>query len=154
MTLKTTLAAPFYHSHASKLGRSELIYYYFFDRRWMDRDEVDLLLERGLDQGLLKTDGEYFYLTFDVADIQIPIGYKPSSSIFEVADPIQQLMDRIASREGQTQEEIAGRMNKIIGDRFDGNLRPEAALAILAKMTGTPCDDLVRSLDTGLWKKE
>ena len=44
MTLKITLAAPFYHSRAERLGKSELIYYYAFDRRWMDKENVDLLL--------------------------------------------------------------------------------------------------------------
>lgn len=154
MTLKTTLAAPFYHSHSSKLGRSELIYYYSFDRRWMDRDQVDLLLKRGIDQGLINTDGEFFYLKFDVSEVQIPIGYKPSSAIFEVEDPVQLLIDRIAAKEGQSPEEIAGRMNEIIRVRFDGNIRPEAALVILAKMTGASYRDLIAGLNAGLWKKE
>jgi len=154
MTLKTTLAAPFYHSRVQKLGRSELIYYYSFDRRWMDREQVDLLLKRGIDQGLITTDGEFFFLAFDLAEVQIPIGYKPSSSIFEVADPVQQLMDRIASHDSLTPEDIASRMNEIIRDRFDGNIRPEGALVILAKMSGTPYLDLVPALRSDLLKKE
>ncbi len=154
MTLKTTLAAPFYHSRAEKLGRSELIYYYSFDRRWMDRDQVDLLLRRGMDQGLIRTDGEFFYLLFDPSEVEIPIGYKPSSAIFEVADPVSQLIDRIASRSAQTQEEVASRMNEVIKDRFDGKLRPEAALVILAKEYETPYSDLVPQLRSELLKKE
>lgn len=154
MTLKMTLAAPFYHTRASKLGRSELIYYYSHDRQWMSWDQVSLLLKRGLDQGLINTDGEYFYLKFDLSEVQIPIGYKPSSAIFEVEDPVQQMIDRIAAHEGKTQEDVAGRMNEIIKDRFDGNIRPEAALVILAKMTGTAFSDLVSDLNAGLWKKE
>ncbi|MDD1728993.1 MAG: DUF2240 family protein [Methanospirillum sp.] len=154
MTLKTTLAAPFYHSRVEKLGRSELIYYYSFDRRWMDRDQVDLLLRRGMDQGLIRTDGEFFSLLFDPAEVEIPIGYKPSSAIFEVADPVSQLIDRIALRSGQTQEEVASRMNEVIKDRFDGKLRPEAALVILAKEYETPYSDLVPQLRSELLKKE
>nr|WP_319539383.1 DUF2240 family protein [uncultured Methanospirillum sp.] len=154
MTLKTTLAAPFYHSRTEKLGRSELIYYYSFDRRWMDRDQVDLLLRRGIDQGLIRTDGEFFYLLFDPAEVQIPIGYKPSSAIFEVSDPVSQLMDRIVSRSGMSQEEVASRMNEMIRDRFDGNLRPAAALVILAKEFETPYADLIPSFRSDLLKKE
>ena len=154
MTLKTTLAAPFYHSRVQKLGRSELIYYYSFDRRWMDRDQVDLLLKRGLDQGLLQTDGEYFSLLFDLTDVEIPIGYKPSSAIFEVTDPVQQLIDRIASHDGLSPEAITRSMNEMIRDQFDGNLRPEAALVILAKKSGTPYTDLLELLRKELLKKE
>jgi len=154
MTLKTTLAAPFYHSRVEKLGRSELIYYYSFDRRWMDRDQVDLLLKRGIDQGLIRTDGEFFYLLFDPSEVQIPIGYKPSSAIFEVSDPISQLMDRIVSHSGLSQEEVASRMNELITDRFDGKLRPSAALVILAKEFETPYTDLIPAFRLDLLKKE
>jgi hypothetical protein len=154
MTLKTTLAAPFYHSHVPKLGKSELIYYYSFDRRWMDRDQVELLLRRGIDQGLIRTDGEYYFLLFDISEVQIPIGYKPSSAIFEVTDPVQQLMDRITARSGETQEEVAGRMNELIKDKFDGNIRPEAALIILAKQSGAEYIDLIPAFSSELMKKE
>lgn len=153
MTLKTTLAAPFYHSRAQKLGRSELIYYYSVDRRWMDRDQVDLLLKRGMDQGLIKTDGEFFYPLFDASIVQIPIGYKPSSAIFEVEDPTTQLLDRIASHTGQTAEEVASRMNEMIRERFDGNIRPEAVLVLLAKDSGTPFSDLIPGLRSDLQKR-
>ncbi|MFH0967007.1 MAG: DUF2240 family protein [Methanobacteriota archaeon] len=154
MTLKTTLAAPFYHSRVQKLGRSELIYYYSFDRRWMDREQVDLLLKRGMDQGLIRTDGEFFYPLFDLSEVQIPIGYKPSSAIFEVADPVQQFIDHIASHESQSPEDVVSRMNEMIRDQFDGNLRPEAALIILAKISGTPYTDLIPALRVELLKKE
>ncbi len=153
MTLKTTLAAPFYHSRVQKLGRSELIYYYSFDRRWMDRDQVDLLLKRGMDQGLLKTDGEFFYLLFDISEVQIPIGYKPSSAIFEVEDPTSQIIDRIASHTGQTSEEVVRRMNEIIQNTFDGNIRPEAVLVILAKESGTKFSDLIPAMRSDLLKR-
>jgi len=149
-----TLAAPFYHSRVPKLGKSELIYYYSYDRRWMDRDQVELLLKRGIDQGLIRTDGEFFYLLFAVSEVEIPIGYKPSSAALEVADPVQQLIDRISAGSNQTQEEVAGQMNEIIRDRFDGNIRPEAALVILAKKTGTEYSDLIPMFRSELLKKE
>ncbi len=154
MTLKTTLAAPFYHTRASRLGRSELIYYYAYDRVWMNQDQVDLLLKRGLDQGLITTDGEFFYLKFDVSEVQVPIGYKPSSAVFELEDPVQQLIDRIAADEGISQEAVAGRMNELIRSGFDGNIRPEAALIIMAKESGVAFGDLTDRLAAGLWKKE
>ncbi|HWQ65478.1 MAG TPA: DUF2240 family protein [Methanospirillum sp.] len=154
MTLKTTLAAPFYHSRAGKLGRGELMYYYSFDRRWMDKDKVDLLLTRGLDQGLIGTDGEFFYPLFDLADVQIPMGYKPSSAILEVADPVEQLMDRIATQGGQTQEMVASAMNALVRDRFDGTIRPEAALVILARQHNVVVGDLIPAIRAGFYKKD
>jgi hypothetical protein len=119
----------------------------------MDRDQVDLLLKRGMDQGLLKTDGEFFYLLFDISEVQIPIGYKPSSAIFEVEDPTSQIIDRIASHTGQTSEEVVRRMNEIIQNTFDGNIRPEAVLVILAKESGTKFSDLIPAMRSDLLKR-
>ncbi len=152
MTLKTTLAAPFYHSRVDKLGKGELIYYYAFDRRWMDRETVDLLIRRGLEQNLLGTDGEFFYPLFELGTVEIPIGYKPSSAIFEVDDPVQQLIDRIAGQAGLTQEEVVSEMNAIITGRFDSHIRPEAALVLLAKVHKTGCSDLIGMLESALEK--
>lgn len=154
MTLKTALAAPFYHSRVQKLGKSELIYYYAYDRRWMEREEVDLIIKRGIDQGLLATDGEMYYPVFDLAEVTIPIGYKPSSSVFLVDDPFDQLLDRIITTTGNETEEIIGSMNKVISDGFDGNLRPEAALVLIARRLQVEVSDLIEPLKQGLMKKE
>ncbi|KAF5090865.1 DUF2240 family protein [Methanospirillum sp. J.3.6.1-F.2.7.3] len=154
MTLKTALAAPFYHSRVQKLGKSELIYYYFFDRRWMTREQVDLLIHRGIEQQLLGTDGDMYFPLFDLAEVQIPIGYKPSSSIFDAHDPFEQLLDRITRYARKEPEEIIAQMNQVKSDNFDGNIRPEAALVIVAKMYDIDVKDLLPSLKQALLKKD
>lgn len=154
MTLKTALAAPFYHSRAQKLGKSELLYYYAFDRRWMDREQVDLLIHRGVEQQLLGIEGEMYYPLFDLAEVQIPIGYKPSSSIFDAHDPFEQLLDRITSHTKMEPETIIAQMNQVISERFDGKIRPEAALVIVAKQNNIEVSDLLSSLKQALLKKE
>lgn len=154
MTLKTALAAPFYHSRAQKLGKSELIYYYHFDRRWMTRDEVDLLIQRGVEQRLLGLEDDMYFPLFDLADVHIPIGYKPSSSFFNPHDPFEELLGRITSSTHKEPEEIIARMNEIITERFDGNLRPEAALVIVARQDGIEVTDLLSSLKETVLKKE
>lgn len=154
MTLKVALAAPFYHSRAQKLGKSELIYYYMYDRKWMDRERVDLLIHRGLEQQFLGTDGEMYYPLFDLTDVHIPIGYKPSSSIFDVDNPFEQLLDRITAQTGRETEAIIGEMNRIISENFDGNLRPEAALVLVAKQNNIQVSDLLAPLKEAFLKKE
>ncbi len=154
MTLKTALAAPFYHSRTQKLGKSELIYYYVFDRRWMDREQVDLLIQRGIEQNLLGMDGEMYYPLFDLAEVQIPIGYKPSSSIFDLHDPFEQLLDRITRQTNKEPEEIISQMNQIITEKFDGTIRPEAALVIVAKRNNVQVTDLLALLRGTLQKKD
>jgi hypothetical protein len=154
MTLKAALAAPFYHSRAQKLEKSELIYYYVFERRWMDKDKVDLLIRRGLEQHMLGSEKGMFFPLFDLSDVHIPIGYKPSSSIFEVSDPFEHLLERISSQTGKENEEIVGVMNQYILEGFNGNLRPEAGLVLVAKNFGVPVNDLLDSMREKLLKKE
>lgn len=154
MTLKTALAAPFYHSRAQRLGKSELLYYYAFDRRWMDRDQVDLLIHRGVEQHLLGVDGDMFYPLFDLSEVQIPIGYKPSSSIFDAHDPFEQLLDRITAQLKKEPEEIIAQMNQVISEHFDGQLRPEAALVLVAKENDIGVTDLLPSLKQAVLKKD
>ena len=48
--------------------------------------------------------------------------------------------------------EIVAEMNRIIKEGFDGNLLPPAALVLLAKKYGVPCDDMVASLKQSLQK--
>jgi hypothetical protein len=148
------LAAPFYHSRVEKLGKNELIYYYAYDRRWMDRNKVELLLKRGIDQGLIRTEGDFYFLLFDIAEVQIPTGYKPSSAIFEIEDPVQQLIDRIGTRTGVSEEEVVSRMNEMIRDHFDGNISPKAALVIIARSEGAAYTDLLPALKAETLKKE
>jgi hypothetical protein len=152
MTLKTTLAAPFYHSRAKSLGKSELIYYYAFDRRWMDKEKVDLLLRRGIEQKLIGTDGEMFYPLFDISSIQIPVGFRPSSSVFDIEDAFQQLLDRISTHTGISGEGIISEMNKLIQEQYDENIRPEAALVVVAKLHNVTVTDLIPALSESLKK--
>jgi len=45
-------------------------------------------------------------------------------------------------------------MNEIMKDEFDGNLKPEAALVIIAKQDGIEALDLLQSLKQAILKKE
>ena len=48
--------------------------------------------------------------------------------------------------------EVVAEMNRIIKEGFDGNLLPPAALVLLAKKYGVPCEDIVASLRQSLRK--
>jgi hypothetical protein len=95
-----------------------------------------------------------YYPLFDLADVRIPIGYKPSSSIFDIHEPFEQLLDRITGQTGKEPEEVVARMNELITERFDGNIRPEAALIIVAKRDNIQFMDLLDQLKQALLKKD
>ena len=124
------------------MRKNELVYYYALDRKWMSTEQANLLLKRAEDDRLIRQENGVFTPLFDVAAITIPIGFKPTSAIFEQHDPSAELMGRIARAKKIEETEVAAEMNRIIRDGFDGNLLPSAALVLLAKRDNVTFEDL------------
>jgi hypothetical protein len=146
LTLRITVAAPFRHTRKTGLRRNELVYYYALDRKWMSTDQAAILLRRAEEAGLLRQENGVFSILFDPAAVTVPIGFRPSSTIFETNDPAQELITRIAKGSGLPETDIVAEMNKIIRDQFGGNLLPPAALVLLAKKYSVPYEDLREAL--------
>ncbi len=105
-----------------------------------------MLLQRAEDEGLLGLENGIFTPRFDITEITIPVGFKPTSSIFERNDPSEELIGRIAQAKGIQETEVVSEMNRIIKEGFDGNLLPSAALVLLAKKYHVPFKDLREAL--------
>jgi len=146
VTLQTTVAAPFRHTRKTGMRKNELVYYYALDRKWMSTDQANSLLRRAEEEGLLKLENGVYSVLFDPATVSIPIGFKPSSAIFERNDPAQELIERIALAKGVQETVIVAEMNKVIKEQFDGNLLPPAAIVLLAKRYNLPFEDHLDSL--------
>ena len=153
MTLRVTVAAPFKHTRKTAMRKNELVYYYALDRKWMSTEQANLLLHRAEDERLIRQENGVFSPLFDVSEITIPIGFKPTSAIFEQHDPSSELIARIAKAKNMQETEIVAEMNRIIRDNFDGNLLPPAALVLLAKKDQVPFEDLQDGLCQSLKKK-
>ena len=128
------------------MRKNEIVYYYALDRKWMSTEQANLLLRRAEDEGLIGQENGLYFPRFDISEVTIPIGFKPTSSIFERNDPVQELVIRI-TRSAKIQEtEVVAEMNRIIKDGYDGNLLPPAALVLLAKKYHVPFEDLLEPL--------
>jgi hypothetical protein len=152
VTLKITVAAPFKHTRKPGMRKNELVYYYSLDRKWMSTEQAGMLLHRAEEEGLLSQENGIFSPLFDTTSITIPLGFKPSSSIFERNDPLEELIERIAKAQGMQETDVVSEMNRTIKERFDGNLLPAAALVLLAKKYNVPFQDKRDAL-TGTVKK-
>jgi hypothetical protein len=62
-------------------------------------------------------------------------------------------MQRIEKEKNIPPTSVAAEMNAIISREFDGYLRPEAALVILARRNKVPFDDLLPALREAILKK-
>jgi Uncharacterized protein conserved in archaea len=146
VTIRITVAAPFKHSRKTGMRKNELVYYYALDRKWMSTEQANLLIRRAEEEGLLGLQNGMYSPRFDIAEITIPVGFKPTSSVFDQNDPAQELIGRIAQTKGLLETEVVSEMNRIIKDQFDSNLLPAAALVLLAKKYQVPFLDLREAL--------
>jgi hypothetical protein len=128
------------------MRKNELVYYYALDRKWMSTEQANLLLHHAEEDGFLSQVNGVFSPRFDIAEISIPVGFRPASSIFDRNDPSQELISRIADTQGMQEILVVSEMNRIIKERFDGNLLPVAALVLVAKKYNVPFDDLREDL--------
>lgn len=146
MTLLVTIAAPFRHTRKERLKKNEMIYYLALDRKWMSIEQANLLLSRAKESGLIAYDGDMIRPEFDINTVDIPVGFRPSSGIFDRVDPVEVLIDRIANLIGKPVPEVVAEMNRTVQEEFDGHLYPEAAVLLLAKRYRVPFEDLLSSL--------
>jgi hypothetical protein len=128
------------------MRKNELVYYYALDRKWMSTEQANLLIRRAEEEGLLGLQNGMYSPRFDIAEITIPVGFKPTSSVFDQNDPAQELIGRIAQTKGILETEVVSEMNRIIKDQFDSNILPAAALVLLAKKYQIPFLDLREAL--------
>ncbi|MFA5267359.1 MAG: DUF2240 family protein [Methanoregula sp.] len=146
MTLRLTVAAPFRHTRKTDMRKNELVYYYALDRKWMSTEQANLLLKRAEEEGLLGLVNGQYSPTFDISGLTLPVGFKPTSGIFERNDPVQDLIGRIARARSLEETDVVAEMNRIIRENYDTHLLPPAALVLIAKSHGIPFDDLLDAL--------
>ncbi len=151
--MRIAVAAPFKHMRKDRLQRSEFVFYIAIDRKWMNKEQANQLLERAKAEGLIGIEGGVIRPLFDVAEVSIPLGFKPTSDILATDDPLTDLIGRIAAAAGRPAQEIVAGLHRIITDRFDGNLRAEAAAVILAKEYGVAFEDKLSALERSVAKK-
>jgi hypothetical protein len=128
------------------MRKNELVYYYALDRKWMSTEQANLLLKRAEEEGLLGLVNGQYSPTFDISGLTLPVGFKPTSGIFERNDPVQDLIGRIARARSLEETDVVAEMNRIIRENYDMHLLPPAALVLLAKSHGIPFDDLLDAL--------
>jgi hypothetical protein len=128
------------------MRKNELVYYYALDRKWMSTDQANQLLRRAEEEGLVRVENGMFTPCFDLSAITLPIGFRPTSAIFERNDPTQDIVRRIANAKNMQETDIVAEMNRTIRDGFDSHLLPPAALVLLAKKYHVPVEDLSGAL--------
>lgn len=154
MSVRIAVAAPFKHMRKDRLQKSEFVFYIAIDRKWMNKEQVNQLLERAKAEGLIEVDGGTIRPLFDLAEVSIPLGFKPTSDVLATAEsPYEDLIGRIAAATEKSPQEVVAELHRIVADNFDGNIRMEAAVVILAKKYGVAFDDKLPALERSVAKR-
>jgi len=153
VSVKIAVAAPFKHMRKERLQRSEFVFYIAIDRKWMNKEQANQLLERARSDGLVEVDGGAIRPLFDVAEVSIPLGFKPTSDVLVAESPYEEVIGRIVAATGKPPQEVIAELHQIATDHFDGNLRVEAAVVILAKKYGVAFEDKLAALERSVAKK-
>jgi len=154
MSLTITIAAPFRHARKDQLKRNEIVYFFSFKQHWMGIEQANMLITRAEEEGLIELHGDMITPLFDVSGVEIPLGYKPGSSVFERSDPVDDLLARISQQAGIARGQLVAELNRLVQERFGGNLRPEAAAVLMAKRYSVEFRDLLPALREHLVKNE
>lgn len=134
MTLKLVVSAPFKSMRKEQLKKTELIYFLTIDKRWMNNDQAGKIIRMAIKEGLLEESGNHLKPSFSASDVEIPLGYKPSSDIFETEpNPVDILISEIAEKRSVDAAEVVAEINSVIKNVFDTNLEFEAAAVIVAR---------------------
>ena len=152
MSVKIAVAAPFKHMRKERLQRSEFVFYIAIDRKWMNKEQANQLLERARSEGLIAIESGTIRPLFDVAEVSIPLGFKPTSDVLAKESPYEELIGRIATTRGMAPQEVVAELHRIV-EHFDGNLRVEAAVVVLARKYGVAFEDKLDSLKKEVTKR-
>ena len=153
MSVRIAVAAPFKHMRKDRLQKSEFVFYIAIDRKWMNKEQVNQLLDRAKAEGLIEVDGGAIRPLFDLAEVSIPLGFKPTSDVLAATEsPYEELIGRIAAATEKPPQEVVAELHRIVTDNFDGNIRVEAAVIILAKRYGVAFDDKLPALERSIAK--
>ncbi len=125
MSVKIAVAAPFKHMRKERLQRSEFVFYIAIDRKWMNKEQANQLLERARSEGLIAIESGTIRPLFDVAEVSIPLGFKPTSDVLAKESPYEELIGRIATTRGMAPQEVVAALRRQ-PPRGGGSGRPRA----------------------------
>lgn len=154
MSVRIAVAAPFKHMRKDRLQRSEFVFYIAIDRKWMNKEQASQLLERAKAEGLIEIEGGAIRPLFDLTEVSIPLGFKPTSDVLAVVEsPYEELIGRIVTATGKPPQEVVAELHRIVTDNFDGNIRMEAVAVILARKYRVTFEDKLPALERSVAKR-
>ena len=142
--LMTVVAAPFKKKKKEDLSAKEFEFILSLDFKWMSPGEASRIRKLAIDSGILKTENEVVKPLFDIEDIEVDPGFKPSS-IANILDQNLGILDliisRIISRKNINKKEVVSRINEK-QEMFSEMLNVEILALMVAREMDCNVDDI------------
>lgn len=148
MSLRVALAAPYKRAGRERLSEQRFVVDLTVERDWLSPAEATRLIELGKRRDLLAVEEEDLLATFDPAEVTVPDGFRPDSSLLEERSPVEVVIDALVDvgfdrREAvatinayQDRLSITSGAAAVLAARASGLVVPAAAARVREELTG------------------
>ena len=131
------VATPFKKRGKSSLKISDFIFALSLDLKWGPPEKVRALMREAEAEGMVKMDGEMVEALFDLAAVEVPLGFKPSTE----EGILDQGIRLITSHTGMSRKEVITAANEK-QDVLKKLVELDAVVQLIAREMGIDVKDL------------
>lgn len=154
---KIVISFLFNRSGKESLTSSEINLSLSMELNWFTLQEAKQFLINVVKNKLLIKAGEYYKPSFEIADVKVPIGFRPSRIVFMEStldkrnmSLIDEIVETIAKESDFKEEDIIKNINEIANKR---NIFPIVASLIFAKEYDIDLSDFLKKVDEEMFKE-
>ena len=156
--VKIIIAFLFKKSGKEKLSYSDLYLTLSMDLNWFTPDEAKAVIDNALKQKMLTQKDKLIEPNFNVDEIVVPAGFRPTKQISEKKEKkihgeqniLATIVKRIVERTDLTDESI---MKKIKETENERNVTPDVAALLVGKEYEISLEDLFDEMEKSLFKE-
>ena len=131
------VATPFKKRGKSSLKISDFIFALSLDLKWGPPEKVRALLREAEAEGMVRMEGDMVDALFDLAAVEVPLGFKPSTE----EGILDQGIRLITSHTGMSRKEVIAAANEK-QDSLEKLVELDAVVLLLAREMGIDVKDL------------
>ncbi len=139
--MKLTVASVFKRAGKQALSENEMRFALSMDLNWFAPSEAKAIVDAAVECGMLIKTQEGLKPPFDLASVDVPLGFRPGKEALACAAPapsrdiFKEIAESVSAKEGLEESEIVAEINKEI-EAFGGLLDSRAAAVIVAAKHG------------------
>ncbi len=141
MSLEKLIAFLFQTSGKEKLTEKEIYMILSFKLGWLTPAEGKKVIQKALEKGLIKKEGDEISPNFDYKSIDVPFEFKFDARMLEMEEDLYaKIVSRIAREKDMGEKRIRDEIKELAENQ---DIYREVAALVIAKKYGVQIDDLM-----------